>query len=108
VCGDGGFLMAGHELLTAQAEGLPLIALVVNDSAYGVLRNYQETMFGRTVAVELNAPDFETLARACGVRYLRADGVGGLTATLAEALADRSGPALVELQTALRAPGQSV
>ncbi len=100
--------MAGHELLTAQAEGLPLIALVVNDSAYGILRNYQETMFGRTVAVELNAPDFETLARACGVRYLRADGVGGLTATLAEALADRSGPALVELQTALRAPGQSV
>ncbi len=74
LCGDGGFLMAGHELLTARAEGLALIALVVNDSAYGILRNYQETMFGRTVAVELNAPDFEGLARACGVRYLRADG----------------------------------
>jgi acetolactate synthase I/II/III large subunit len=82
VCGDGGFLMAGHELLTARAEGLPVIALVVNDSAYGILRNYQETMFGRTVAVELNAPDFEGLARSC--------------------------PALVELRTALRAPGQSV
>jgi acetolactate synthase-1/2/3 large subunit len=108
LCGDGGFLMAGHELLTARAEGLPLIALVVNDSAYGILRNYQETMFGRTVAVELNAPDFEGLARACGVRYLRADGIGGLGSALAEAIADRSGPALVELQTALRAPGQSV
>jgi len=108
VCGDGGFLMAGHELLTARAEGLPVIALVVNDSAYGILRNYQETMFGRTVAVELNAPDFEGLARSCDVRYLRADGIGGLGAALAAAIADRSGPVLVELQTALRAPGQSV
>ena len=42
------------------------------------------------------------------VRYLRADGVGGLGGALADAIADRSGPALVELQTALRAPGQSV
>jgi acetolactate synthase-1/2/3 large subunit len=108
ICGDGGFLMAGHELLTARAEGLAFVALVVNDSAYGILRNYQETMFGRTVAVELNAPDFAQLAQACGVRYLRADGVPDLARALAEAVADRSGPVLVELQAALRAPGQSV
>jgi acetolactate synthase-1/2/3 large subunit len=108
ISGDGGFLMAGHELLTARAEGLALVALVVNDSAYGILRNYQETMFGRTVAVELNAPDFGQLAQACGVRYLRADGVPDLSRALAEAVADRSGPVLVELQAALRAPGQSV
>ncbi len=108
ICGDGGFLMAGHELLTARAEGLAFVALVVNDSAYGILRNYQETMFGRTVAVELNAPDFEQLARACEVRYLRADGVSDLARALTEAIADRSGPVLVELRAALRAPGQSV
>jgi acetolactate synthase-1/2/3 large subunit len=108
ICGDGGFLMAGHELLTARAEGLAFVALVVNDSAYGILRNYQETMFGRTVAVELNAPDFEQLARACEVRYLRADGVSDLSRALTEAIADRSGPVLVELRAALRAPGQSV
>ncbi len=108
IVGDGGFLMAGHELLTARAEGLPFVALVVNDSAYGILRNYQETMFGRTVAVELNAPDFEGLAGACGVRYVAADGVGGLGAALGEALADLTAPVLVELRAALKAPGQSV
>jgi thiamine pyrophosphate-dependent acetolactate synthase large subunit-like protein len=108
ISGDGGFLMAGHELLTARAEGLAFVVLVINDSAYGILRNYQETMFGRTVAVELNAPDFERLAEACGVRYLRAAGVGDLAQALTEAVADRSGPVLVELQAALRAPGQSV
>ena len=73
IVGDGGFLMGGHELLTAAAEGLPFVTLVVNDSAYGILRNYQETMFGRTVAVELNAPDFAGLAAACGVRHIEAD-----------------------------------
>ncbi len=108
VCGDGGFLMAGHELLTARAEGLAFVVLVVNDSAYGILRNYQETLFGRTVAVELNAPDVAGLAAACGVRYLRAGGIGDLAGVLQTAVADRSGPVLVELQAALRAPGQSV
>jgi acetolactate synthase I/II/III large subunit len=108
IVGDGGFLMGGHELLTAKAEGLAFVALVVNDSAYGILRNYQETMFGRTVAVELNAPDFAGLAAACDVRYVRADGVAGLGPALETALADRSGPVLLELPVALRAPGQSV
>ena len=92
IVGDGGFLMGGHELLTASAEGLPFVTLVVNDSAYGILRNYQETMFGRTVAVELNAPDFAGLAAACGVRHIAADGIRGLGAALGEALADRSAP----------------
>ena len=101
--------MAGHELLTARAEGLAFVALVVNDSAYGILRNYQETMFGRTVAVELNAPDFERpRRRRASVRYLRAGGIGDLAGVLQTAVADRSGPVLVELQAALRAPGQSV
>jgi acetolactate synthase-1/2/3 large subunit len=108
IVGDGGFLMGGHELLTAAAEGLAFVTLVVNDSAYGILRNYQETMFGRTVAVELNAPDFAGLAAACGVRHIEADGIRGVGAALAEALADRSRPVLVELKVALKAPGQSV
>jgi acetolactate synthase-1/2/3 large subunit len=108
IVGDGGFLMGGHELLTACAEGLAFVTLVVNDSAYGILRNYQETMFGRTVAVELNAPDFAGLAAACGVRYILADGIRGVRAALGEALADRTAPTLVELQVALKAPGQSV
>ena len=42
------------------------------------------------------------------MRYIRADGVAGLGAALETALADRSGPVLVELPVALRAPGQSV
>jgi acetolactate synthase-1/2/3 large subunit len=108
IVGDGGFLMGGHELLTAAAEGLAFVTLVVNDSAYGILRNYQETMFGRTVAVELNAPDFAGLAAACGARHIAADGIRGVGAALGEALADRSGPVLVELKVALKAPGQSV
>ena len=100
--------MGGHELLTASAEGLPFVTLVVNDSAYGILRNYQETMFGRTVAVELNAPDFAGLAAACGVRHIAADGIRGLGAALGEALADRSGPVAGRAQGRAEAPGQSV
>jgi thiamine pyrophosphate-dependent acetolactate synthase large subunit-like protein len=109
IVGDGGFLMGGHELLTAQAEGLPVVTLLVNDSSYGILRQYQTQLFGRTIAVDLNAPDFELLARSYGVRYLRAGGPDDLPARLREAIAARvGGPVLVELQAALQAPGQSV
>ena len=78
IVGDGGVPDGRPRAPDGAAEGLPFVTLVVNDSAYGILRNYQETMFGRTVAVELNAPDFAGLAAACGVRYIAADGIRGV------------------------------
>jgi acetolactate synthase-1/2/3 large subunit len=106
--GDGGFLMGGHELLTARAERLPMTVLLVNDSSYGVLRHYQERLFGRTTAVDLNAPDFALLAQSYGVPYLAASGAGDLGQRLAEAAGHADGPVLVELRAVLRPPGQSV
>ena len=69
--GDGGFLMGGHELVTAQQNGLHFVTLLVNDACFGVLKNYQMEAYGRSTAVELRSPDFEQLAAAYGVGYRR-------------------------------------
>jgi acetolactate synthase-1/2/3 large subunit len=65
--GDGGFMMTGHELATALAEGLGPIILLFNNAMYGTIRMHQERRFpGRVVGTALKNPDVPTLAQAYG------------------------------------------
>lgn len=65
--GDGGFLMSGNELATAQQYGLKPIILVVNNGAYGTIKAHQAREYpGRYPATELQNPDFAAFARSFG------------------------------------------
>ncbi|HEU0194394.1 MAG TPA: thiamine pyrophosphate-binding protein [Gaiellales bacterium] len=109
IVGDGGFLMGGHELVTAQQNGLHFATLLVNDRCYGVLKNYQMNSTGRTVGVDLESPDFGKLADGYGVGYQRIETAAELPEALAWALAELPRRcAVVELAAELKAPGQSV
>ena len=107
--GDGGFLMGGHELATAQQNGLNMVVLLVNDSCFGVLKNYQMSAYGHSSSVDLRSPDFEQLAGAYGVAYRRIGSTAEAGAALREALSVRAGGStLIELQAELAAPPQSI
>jgi acetolactate synthase-1/2/3 large subunit len=107
--GDGGFLMGGHELATAQQNGLHFVTLLVNDSCFGVLKNYQREAYGHSNDVDLRSPDFEHLAAAYGAAYRRIDRTADAGDALREALAAHSGGCqLIELQAELGAPPQSI
>ncbi|MDX6533190.1 MAG: acetolactate synthase large subunit [Gaiellales bacterium] len=107
--GDGGFQMAGHELMTAQQHGLPMVVLLVNDNCFGVLKNYQESAYGHSSDVELRSPDFEALARGYGVGYRRIESPADAGAALTDAVARLAeGSTLIELQAELKAPPQSI
>ena len=67
VVGDGGFLYGASELLTAREHGLNAKLLLIDDSGYGILREYQQDAFGETQSVDLAQPDFAELCAACGV-----------------------------------------
>src|SRR4029079_11718499 len=57
--GDGGFLFTGNELATAIRHGIPLVAIVFVDGAYGNVRRIQQEDFGnRLIACDLANPDF--------------------------------------------------
>ncbi|MDR3637048.1 MAG: thiamine pyrophosphate-binding protein [Isosphaeraceae bacterium] len=97
VSGDGGFLMTAQELATAARYGLPVIAIVHNDSAYGAIKNIQQRVHaGRYLDVDLNNPDFLALAAAFGVRAGRAADAVTLHAAIRQAL-DHAGPTLIEV-----------
>jgi acetolactate synthase I/II/III large subunit len=101
VMGDGGVLYALQELASARQHGLPAKLLIVDDRGYGILREYQQTAFGETHAVDLVQPDFEVVCGGFGVpvRTVEADGLRG---ALEWAFAE-TGPAAVILRAAVTA-----
>jgi acetolactate synthase I/II/III large subunit len=95
VCGDGGFLLTGFELLTAVRERVRLVVFVFNDGALGLIKGLQLRLYNRAASVDLNNPDYEHLARSFGVRYVRISDDKHLEEGLQVALA-HDGVTLVE------------
>ncbi len=100
VAGDGGFLFTGNELATAVQHGVPLVACVFDDGAYGNVRRIQQQRFGpdRTIASALRNPDFVAYARSFGALGLHASGPDQLRNRLDEAFSANA-PAVVHVET---------
>jgi acetolactate synthase-1/2/3 large subunit len=73
VCGDGGFMMNSQELETAVRLGLDLVVIILNDSAYGMIKWKQEGMGFDNFGLEYNNPDFITYAKSYGAIGYRPD-----------------------------------
>ena len=94
VCGDGGFMYQAGELATAMRHGLPLVAVVFEDGAFGNVRRIQQQHYGnRLIASDLANPDFVRFAESFGARAFRATTPEALERALRDALAARA-PAL--------------
>lgn len=97
ISGDGGFMFNVQELSTAVAHGIDVVAIVMNDGAFGNVKRIQQTTYGgRMIGVDLRNPDFVALARSFGMRGMKAETPEALRAALREAFAG-SGPALIEI-----------
>jgi acetolactate synthase-1/2/3 large subunit len=76
LCGDGGLLVNIGELAAARQENTPVIAVLFDDGAYGVLRNIQNAHFGgRHIGVHLQSPDFVAAGQAFGFNSSRVKSV---------------------------------
>ncbi len=96
ISGDGGFVHTMGELVVAQDQGLPVVAVVFVDGALGILRHQAEGMYGEDHFVRLGPIDFAAVARAFGV----ASRTVGDEADLADAFGwalSSEGPALLEV-----------
>lgn len=83
ICSDGGFSMQIHMLATALQYQTPVIFLVMNDSALGMVR---ETQGPRRIASEYIDLDFAKIARAFGCLGIRVEKPGGIAPALEQAL----------------------
>ncbi len=68
IAGDGGFKMTGLELYTAAMEKIPVICVILNNCALGMVRQWQHLFFNRRYSsTTLPQFDFIGFARSCGV-----------------------------------------
>jgi len=96
VCGDGGFMMNSQEMETAVRLGLNLVVLVLNDSAYGMIRWKQAVEGFPDYGMQFNNPDFLRYAEAYGAMGSRVTAADDLVPTLESAF-QGGGVHLVEL-----------
>ena len=73
VCGDGGFMMNSQELETAVRLKLDLVIIVLNDSAYGMIKWKQEGMGFDSFGLDYTNPDFVKYAESYGAHGHRPD-----------------------------------
>jgi acetolactate synthase-1/2/3 large subunit len=64
--GDGGFMMNSQELETAVRMGLDLVVIILNDSAYGMIKWKQEGEGFKSYGLDFNNPDFVQYAESFG------------------------------------------
>lgn len=87
VCGDGGFMMNSQEMETAVRLGLNLVVVILNDSAYGMIRWKQAVDKFPDFGLTFGNPDFVRYAEAYGAKGSRVTKVEDLVPVLEAAFA---------------------
>jgi acetolactate synthase-1/2/3 large subunit len=87
VSGDGGFMMSSHELETAGRLGLNLVALILQDNAYGMIRWKQAVDGFPDFGMTFGNPDFVAYARSYGHKGTRVENADALAPALEAAFA---------------------
>ena len=85
VCGDGGFMMNSQEMETAVRLGLNLVVVVLNDSAYGMIRWKQAVDAFADFGMTFKNPDFVKYAESYGAKGTRVTAVADLKPVLESA-----------------------
>lgn len=98
VCGDGGFSMSLNGLMTARDEKIPIVVVVLNNSALGWVKHGQGN---RPIASTFADMNFGDIARAIGIRGFRVERADQLAPALQEALATGE-PAVVDVVTSFK------
>ncbi|MGI9457075.1 MAG: acetolactate synthase large subunit [Aeoliella sp.] len=73
ICGDGGFMMNSQELETAVRLDLHVVVLILNDSAYGMIKWKQAGMGFENFGLDYGNPDFVKYAESYGANGYRVE-----------------------------------
>jgi acetolactate synthase-1/2/3 large subunit len=87
LCGDGGFMMNSQELETAVRLKLDLVVVIVEDSAYGMIRWKQAVDGFPDFGMTFGNPDFVAYANSYGGHGHRIASTAELVPTLEAAFA---------------------
>ena len=64
-CGDGGYQMAGFELMTAIQYDIPVIWVIFNNGEFNIIKKFLLNLFNDQAFMQFTNPDFIKYAEAC-------------------------------------------
>jgi pyruvate dehydrogenase (quinone) len=97
VCGDGGFTMLGlGDLLTQVQRKSPVVQIILNNESLDFVNIEQQEAGIIPFGVDFKNPNFAKVAEAMGARGIRIEEPGDVRDGLAEALAHKGGPVVVD------------
>jgi len=98
IAGDGSIQMNIQELAVAVQHGLPVVIAILNNGFLGMVRQWQQLFWNKRYSHTCMkcAPDFVKLAEAYGAKGLRVDSRDKVDAAIAEALATRDIPTIID------------
>ena len=99
LAGDGGFMFTLPELATARDLGLPVVALVYNNSGYGEIREAMDHAGIPHLGTDASMHDLPAIARGFGIQATRCHSLQELEPALVAALA-ADGPTVIEYMDA--------
>jgi acetolactate synthase-1/2/3 large subunit len=98
ITGDGSYLMSGQEITTAVEEKLPVIFVILNDHAYGMVMHGQRLAGAEPTAYELTHVDFRKMAESMGVAAHVVESPADFEQIDFGALLTRRGPTLIDVR----------
>jgi pyruvate dehydrogenase (quinone) len=97
LCGDGGFTMLGlGDLLTQVERRTPVVQVILNNEKFDFVHIEQQEAGFIPFGVEFKNPNFAKVAEAMGAKGIRIEEPGDVREGLAEALAYKDGPVVVD------------
>jgi acetolactate synthase I/II/III large subunit len=97
ITGDGSYLMSGQEITVAVKEKLPVVFVILNDQALGMVKHGQRLGGGEPVAFGLSPVDFCQVAQAMGAQAFTIRTPQELVSLDVEAICSRPGPTLLDV-----------
>ena len=95
--GDGGFTMMGiGDLLTQIERRTPVVQIILNNEKFDFVHIEQQEAGFIPFGVEFKNPNFAKVAEAMGAKGIRIEEPGDVREGLAEALAYKDGPVVVD------------
>jgi acetolactate synthase-1/2/3 large subunit len=95
--GDGCFLMSGQEITVAVAERLPVIFVILNDHAYGMIRHGHRMAGKEPIDFSIPPVDFCMMAKATGANAHKIRDIKDLEHIDFQALCKRNGPTVLDV-----------
>lgn len=96
ICGDGGFMMNSQEIETAVRLKQDLVVLILNDSAFGMIKWKQDAMGFGDFGLDFNNPDFVKYAESYGAQGHRVDSTEAFLPLLKKCI-ETSGVHIIDL-----------